>query len=81
MANIGIIKSKNSNREKTPIGGFFLVDFLILASGLDLSKLLNINLWFNFGPGLGLGQIAINDKLINGNLTKTEPNRASLNNF
>ena len=33
MANVGIVKSKNLNREKTPVGGLFLVDFLILVSG------------------------------------------------
>jgi len=27
MANFGIVKSKNSNHEKTPVGGFFLGRF------------------------------------------------------
>ena len=58
-----------------------MIDFSILVFGLDLSRLLNISFWFDFGPGLGLGQIIINDKLIDGNLIKIEFNRANLNNF
>ncbi len=36
MANVGIIKSKNLNNEKTPVEDFFLVDFLTLVSGFSL---------------------------------------------
>ena len=45
MANVGIVKSKNSNHEKTPVGGFFLsrffsisVDFSAEAEKVDYGK-------------------------------------------
>ncbi len=31
MANVGIVKSKNSNHEKTPVGGFFLGRFFSIS--------------------------------------------------
>ena len=42
MVNVGIVKSKNLNYEKIPVGGVFLVDFLNLVSGLDLSRFFDI---------------------------------------
>ena len=40
MANVGIIKSKNFNNEKTPVENFFLIDFLTLVSEFSLIMIL-----------------------------------------
>jgi len=44
IANVGIVKSKNSNSEKTPVRGFFLIDFSTLASGFGLTMILGSGL-------------------------------------
>ncbi len=71
MTNVGIVKSKNSNHEKTPVRGFFL------------SRFFDFSLWW-FDYDRGSGSVSVEDaQTYLCNLTEAEPelNRASLSSF